>query len=145
GTPGTTDDSSASGDATTVLCALPGRSDGRTDAERLPDDGHGGRRALLGTIGRLWSLGVPLDRTALDAAHQGIPLPTYPFQRRRYWAGPAVSTLLHRVPWEEAALPGEAGAAGRSVLLTGPDSASVDRLASQLVAEGVRMHGAGDG
>ncbi|MER7554344.1 beta-ketoacyl synthase N-terminal-like domain-containing protein, partial [Streptomyces anulatus] len=145
GTPGTTDDSSASGDATTVLCALPGRSDGRTDAERLPDDGHGGRRALLGTIGRLWSLGVPLDRTALDAAHQGIPLPTYPFQRRRYWAGPAASPLLHRVLWEEAALPGEAGAAGRSVLLTGPDSAYVDRLASQLVAEGVRMHGAGDG
>ncbi|MFD4338927.1 amino acid adenylation domain-containing protein [Streptomyces anulatus] len=145
GTPGATDDSSASGGATTVLCALPGRSDGRTDAERIPDDGHGGRRALLGTIGRLWSLGVPLDRTALDAAHQGVPLPTYPFRRRRYWAGPPASPLLHRVLWEEAALPGEAGAAGCSVLLTGPDSAYVDRLASQLSAEGVRMHVAGDG
>ncbi|WP_435834068.1 amino acid adenylation domain-containing protein [Streptomyces anulatus] len=145
GTPGTTDDSSASGGATTVLCALPGRSYGRTDAERLPDDGHGGRRALLGTIGRLWSLGVPLDRTALDAAHQGIPLPTYPFQRRRYWAGPPAIPLLHRVLWEDAALPGRAAAAVRSVLLTGPDTAYVDRLASQLSAEGVRMHVAGDG
>ncbi|MFE3387621.1 amino acid adenylation domain-containing protein [Streptomyces anulatus] len=145
GTSGATGDPSGSGGATTVLCALPGRSDGRTDAERLPDDGHGGRRALLGTIGRLWSLGVPLDRTALDAAHRGIPLPTYPFQRRRYWAGPPASPLLHRVRWEEAALPGKAGAAGRSVLLTGPDSAYVDRLASQLSAEGVRMHVTGDG
>ncbi|MFE3379320.1 amino acid adenylation domain-containing protein [Streptomyces anulatus] len=145
-TSGTTDDApNGSGGATTVLCALPGRSDDRADAERLPDDGHGGRRALLGTIGRLWSLGVPLDRTALDAAHRGIPLPTYPFQRRRYWAGPPASPLLHRVRWEETALPGEAGAAGRSVLLTGPDSAYVDRLASQLSAEGVRMHVTGDG
>nr|WP_308294686.1 non-ribosomal peptide synthetase/type I polyketide synthase [Streptomyces sp. Tu10] len=145
GTSGATGDPSGSGGATTVLCALPGRSDGRTDAERLPDDGHGGRRALLGTIGRLWSLGVPLDRTALDAAHRGIPLPTYPFQRRRYWAGPPASPLLHRVRWEETALPGKTGPAGRSVLLTGPDSAYVDRLASQLSAEGVRIHVTGDG
>ncbi|WTD23254.1 hybrid non-ribosomal peptide synthetase/type I polyketide synthase [Streptomyces anulatus] len=144
-TSGTTDDSGASGGAMTVMSALPGGSDGRTDAERLPADGHGGRGALLGTIGRLWSLGVPLDRTALDAAHQGIPLPTYPFQRRRYWAGPPASPLLHRVRWEDAALPGKAAAAGRSVLLTGPDSAYVDRLASQLSAEGVRMHVTGDG
>ncbi|WP_405196142.1 amino acid adenylation domain-containing protein [Streptomyces anulatus] len=145
GTSGTTDDSSAPGGATTVVCAVPGRSDGRTDAERIPDDGHAGRKALLGTIGRLWSLGVPLDRTALDAAHQGVPLPTYPFQRRRYWAGPPASPLLHRVLWEDAALPGKAVAAVRSVLLTGPDSAYVDRLASQLSAEGVRMHVTGDG
>ncbi|WUC84706.1 amino acid adenylation domain-containing protein [Streptomyces anulatus] len=144
-TSGATGDPSGSGGATTVLCALPGRSDGRTDTERLPDDGHGGRRALLGTIGRLWSLGVPLDRTALDAAHRGIPLPTYPFQRRRYWAGPPASPLLHRVRWEETALPAKTGPAGRSVLLTGPDSAYVDRLASQLSAEGVRMHVTGDG
>lgn len=145
GTSGPTGDPSASGGATTVMCALPRRSDGRTDAERLSDDGHGGRGALLGTIGRLWSLGVPLDRTALDAAHRGIPLPTYPFQPRRYWAGPPASPLLHRVLWEDAALPGKAGAAVRSVLLTGPDSAYVDRLASQLSAEGVRMHVTGDG
>ncbi|MFJ9112488.1 amino acid adenylation domain-containing protein [Streptomyces sp. NPDC102283] len=128
-----------------VVCALPGRSGGRTDAERLPDDGPGGRRALLGTIGRLWSHGVPLDRTALDAEHHRIPLPTYPFQRSRYWADPPAFPLLHRVRWENAALPGTATAAVRSVLLTGPDAAYVDRLASQLSAEGVRMYEAGDG
>ncbi|MFJ5049653.1 amino acid adenylation domain-containing protein [Streptomyces sp. NPDC088719] len=136
-------------DATVVVCALPGRSEGRTDAEPLPGDGHSGRGALLGTIGRLWSHGVPLDRTALDAEHQRIPLPTYPFQRSRYWADPPASPLLHRVRWEEAALPGTTAAAAatavRSVLLTGPDAAYVDRLASQLSAEGVRMYEAGDG
>ncbi|MGW7094274.1 amino acid adenylation domain-containing protein [Streptomyces sp. NPDC054874] len=146
GTSGTTDAPGASGGTTTVVCALPGRSDGRTDTEQqLPDDRHGGRRALLGTIGRLWSHGVPLDRTALDAEHQGIPLPTYPFQRRRYWADPPADPLLHRVLWEDSALPGQAAAAVPSVLLTGPDSAYVAGLASQLSAEGVRIHETGDG
>ncbi|UZI26762.1 non-ribosomal peptide synthetase/type I polyketide synthase [Streptomyces sp. VB1] len=145
GASGTTDAPGALGGTTTVLCALPGRSDGRTDTERLADDSHGGRGALLGTIGRLWSHGVPLDRTALDAEHQGIALPTYPFQRRRYWADPPTSPLLHRVLWEETAPPGQAAAAVRSVLLTGHDSAYVAGLASQLSAEGVRMHETGDG
>lgn len=146
GTSGTTDAPGASGGTTTVMCALPGRSDSRgTDTERLTDDRHGGRGALLGTIGRLWSHGVPLDRTALDAEHEGIPLPTYPFQRRRYWADPPAHPLLHRVHWDDAALPGPAAAAVRSVLLTGPDSAYVAGLASQLSAEGVRMHKTGDG
>nr|WP_103508789.1 hybrid non-ribosomal peptide synthetase/type I polyketide synthase [Streptomyces sp. SM13] len=139
----------SSGGVTTVMCALPGRSDGRAaPEEQLPrerGDEHGGSSALLETVGRLWSHGVPLDRTALDAGHHRIPLPTYPFQRTRYWAGPPVSPLLHRVRWAEAALPESSAEAGRSVLLAGPDSASVDRLASQLTAEGIRMHATGDG
>ncbi len=137
--------SGTSGGGVTVMGALPGRSTDRTDAARLPVDGHGGRRALLETVGRLWSLGVPLDRTALDSGHGRIPLPTYPFQRSRYWADPPASPLLHRVLWEETAPPGKSAGTVRSVLLTGPDSASVDRLASQLSAAGVRSHEAGDG
>ncbi|MFD5201679.1 amino acid adenylation domain-containing protein, partial [Streptomyces sp. NPDC058375] len=146
GASGTSGMSGASGGGVTVMCALPGRSStGRTDSAPLPVDGHGGRRALLETVGRLWSLGVPLDRTALDAGHHRIPLPTYPFQRSRYWADPPASPLLHRVRWEDAAPPGRAAGAVRSVLLTGPDSASVDRLASQLAAAGIRRYEAGDG
>ncbi|MFB8141680.1 amino acid adenylation domain-containing protein [Streptomyces parvus] len=132
----------------TVMSALPGRAADRTNDAPPPDDRHGGRGDLLETVGRLWSLGMPLDRTALDAGHRRIPLPTYPFQRRRYWAGPpAPRPLLHRVRWEDDPLPGkEAKAAGsvRSVLLTGPDPASVDRLAAQLSAAGVRRYEAGD-
>ncbi|MFD9849777.1 amino acid adenylation domain-containing protein [Streptomyces parvus] len=137
-----------SGGGVTVLSALPGRAADRTNDAPLPDERHGGRGDLLETVGRLWSLGMPLDRTALDAGTRRIPLPTYPFQRRRYWAGPpAPRPLLHRVLWEDDPLPGkEAQAAGsvRSVLLTGPDPASVGRLASQLSAAGVRRYEAGD-
>ncbi|MEW1612488.1 MULTISPECIES: non-ribosomal peptide synthetase/type I polyketide synthase [unclassified Streptomyces] len=120
-----------------VIPALPGGSDGGT----LRGDGRG---ALLETIGRLWSRGVPLDRTALDADHHRVSLPTYPFRRSRYWAGPPVSPLLHRVVWQDAALPATSAAPVRSVLLTGPDAASVSRLAGQLSAEGVRLHIGGE-
>ncbi|WP_237302782.1 non-ribosomal peptide synthetase [Streptomyces sp. S063] len=137
-----------SGGGVSVMCALPGRAADRSDDAPPADDRHGGRGDLLETVGRLWSLGMRLDRTALDAGHRRIPLPTYPFQRRRYWAGPpAPRPLLHRVRWEDDALPGKgARAVGsvRSVLLTGPDPASVDRLASQLSAAGVHRYEAGD-
>lgn len=122
--------------AVLVVPALPGGGEDGTSAVE-------GRRALLETIGRLWSRGVPLDRTALDAGHHRVPLPTYPFRRDRYWADPPVSPLLHRVLWEEARLP-ETAAAVRSVLLTGPDAASVSRLARQLAAEGIRPHTGGE-
>ena len=42
---------------------------------------------LLGAAGRLWQAGLTLDWAALhgEAAPRRIPLPTYPFQRRRHW------------------------------------------------------------
>ncbi len=44
-------------------------------------------QAFLTAMGRLWSVGVPID---LDALHEGetrrrVPLPTYAFDRQRYW------------------------------------------------------------
>ncbi|WP_228994412.1 non-ribosomal peptide synthetase/type I polyketide synthase [Streptomyces sp. DH8] len=132
-------------EAVTVLSALPAPPAGRAEVAGGSLDGHGGSKDLLGTVGRLWSLGVPLDRSALDAGHRRIPLPTYPFQPSRYWADPPAGPLLHRLVWEEDALPAAAAEAVRSVLLTGPDAASVDRLASRLRAEGVRRHAPGDG
>ncbi|MCA2220993.1 type I polyketide synthase [Nonomuraea aurantiaca] len=78
-----------------ILNALPGGSDSRPDDE-----------VLAGCLARLWLLGADLDW----AAHHGrnrntglttgpgaglaaglpgrIPLPTYPFQRQRYWIDP---------------------------------------------------------
>ncbi|MQS99072.1 non-ribosomal peptide synthetase, partial [Streptomyces jumonjinensis] len=128
----------------TAIPALPGGSDLRSASGAHPGGGGGGPRELLETVGRLWSLGVPLDRTALDAGHRRVPLPPYPFQRGRHWADPPMSALLHRVGWEETALP-DGRADVRSVLLTGPDAASVRALAEQLAAEGIRTHGTGDG
>ncbi|WP_051759120.1 type I polyketide synthase [Herbidospora cretacea] len=66
-----------------ILHALPGGGDPRPDDE-----------VLAGCLARLWLVGAELDWNAYhgrlpEAPTTGlpgrIPLPTYPFQRRRYW------------------------------------------------------------
>jgi acyl transferase domain-containing protein len=45
---------------------------------------------LLGAAGRLWALGVAVDWKAVHAHERlrRVPLPTYPFERRRCWIEP---------------------------------------------------------
>jgi acyl transferase domain-containing protein/NAD(P)-dependent dehydrogenase (short-subunit alcohol dehydrogenase family) len=45
---------------------------------------------LLSTLGELWSLGVAVDWTNFFKFEQRrrVPLPTYPFERQRYWIDP---------------------------------------------------------
>ena len=45
---------------------------------------------LLGSLGKLWLAGLPVDWSRLSAAErrQRIALPTYPFERLRYWVDP---------------------------------------------------------
>jgi non-ribosomal peptide synthase protein (TIGR01720 family) len=45
---------------------------------------------LLNTLGRLWLAGVRVDwkRFYANERRQRIPLPTYPFERQRYWLAP---------------------------------------------------------
>ncbi|HEU5271639.1 MAG TPA: SDR family oxidoreductase [Jatrophihabitans sp.] len=68
-----------------ILAALPGGSDSR------PDDA-----ALTDSLARLWLLGVELNWPAYHGRGSGsaidpaelpgrVPLPSYPFQRQRYW------------------------------------------------------------
>jgi acyl-CoA synthetase (AMP-forming)/AMP-acid ligase II/3-oxoacyl-(acyl-carrier-protein) synthase/acyl carrier protein len=47
------------------------------------------RHALLEAVAALWVAGVPIDFHKLDAgtAPRRVAVPTYPFQRRRYWFG----------------------------------------------------------
>lgn len=67
---------------------------------------------LLKTVGRLWSVGVEIDWSGFYSAQQRwrVPLPPYPFERRRYWIDPPSSLVIHdRVtsladPIEEATL-----------------------------------------
>ncbi|MFF9909200.1 amino acid adenylation domain-containing protein [Streptomyces sp. NPDC013457] len=103
-----------------------------------------GARGLLATVGRLWQRGVPLDRTAMDAGRARTAVPTYPFQRRRYWptAAPPPRPLLHRFVWEDAPL--TVGSVPRVVLLAGPDSPLARAFAGRLTGRGVTVLRAGD-
>ncbi len=56
----------------------------RHPQEDQPDDAF-----ILTTLGKLWLAGVSVDWTGFYARERRsrLPLPTYPFERRRYWIG----------------------------------------------------------
>ena len=61
---------------TLVLSSLPHRAAGAGGEEE----------ALLGALGRLWTAGVEIDWAAFRPGRgRRVPLPTYPFERQRYW------------------------------------------------------------
>ncbi|HVG10448.1 MAG TPA: acyltransferase domain-containing protein, partial [Thermoanaerobaculia bacterium] len=51
--------------------------------------------AVLEAVGRLWIAGVEVDwpRFHNDERRKRVPLPTYPFERQRYWIDPPKSTV----------------------------------------------------
>jgi len=57
---------------------------------------------LLGSLGKLWLAGVAIDWAALhrDERRRRILLPTYPFERQRYWIEPdhAYATTARQAP-----------------------------------------------
>jgi acyl transferase domain-containing protein/acyl carrier protein len=62
---------------------------------------------LLHTMGRLWLAGVPIDWPRLYTHEQRhrLPLPTYPFERQRYWVAPAKPTFTAETRVEAMAEP----------------------------------------
>jgi acyl transferase domain-containing protein len=52
-------------------------------------------RAVLTAAGRLWAAGADLDWAALhgNARRARVPLPTYPFERKRFWVEPAAASV----------------------------------------------------
>jgi amino acid adenylation domain-containing protein len=62
---------------------------------RHPNDHQADGSFLLTTLGKLWLAGVPIDWSGFYAQElrQRLPLPTYPFERQRYWIEPADSLL----------------------------------------------------
>lgn len=76
-----------------VIASLEG------DKGRKPDSA-----ALLGSLGRLWTLGLPVSWKQLHSGEenrQRIALPTYPFERTRHWVEPLRETM----PFISAPLP----------------------------------------
>jgi amino acid adenylation domain-containing protein len=80
--------------------------------------------ALLSTAGELWRRGVPLDRTRLDAGTRRVALPTYPFQRRRYWITDPPAPALSRPAWSESPVPD----AGPAEAVTTPAAGPADSI-----------------
>ena len=63
---------------------------------RHPHDAHSDEAFLLTAVGRLWLAGVTPDWRAFYARERRhrVALPTYPFERRRYWIDPQQSAEL---------------------------------------------------
>ncbi|HEV8581211.1 MAG TPA: amino acid adenylation domain-containing protein [Thermoanaerobaculia bacterium] len=57
---------------------------------RRPQDQEPDSAVLLTALGRLWLAGVPIDWPSFHAGERRhrVPLPTYPFERQRYWIEP---------------------------------------------------------
>ncbi len=131
--------------------------------ERHPDVAF-----LLGAAGRLWLAGVPVDWGAVHAHERlrRVPLPTYPFERRRFWIEPRAAGLpeaarggdplakkpdpadwLYIPAWKRAPLPTAAPGEAREWLVLADDEGIGARLAARLEALGhaVTLVEAGDG
>ncbi|GET37655.1 beta-ketoacyl synthase [Microseira wollei NIES-4236] len=61
---------------------------------RHPQDLQSDMAFLLNTLGRLWLAGVQIDWSGFYAKERRyrVPLPTYPFERQRYWIEPKEKT-----------------------------------------------------
>ena len=62
---------------------------------RHPKEEKADRAFLLTTLGRLWLSGVSVDWSSFYTAEQRhrVPLPTYPFERQRYWIEPRKKSI----------------------------------------------------
>ncbi len=112
----------------------------------LPDSGsqQSAAAAAYETLGRLSSAGVPVDWQAFYAGEQRqrVSLPTYPFERKRYWAEPnlfergesadsAESIPLAPAPVQASS---EIAATGETTFMNATvDGSRKDRIVSKLV------------
>jgi len=79
-----------------TLCALAERHPDKMERHLVlpsmphPKDRQSGAAFLLKALGRLWLSGIDVDWSAFSAHERRhrLPLPTYPFERQRYWIDP---------------------------------------------------------
>jgi acyl transferase domain-containing protein len=77
---------------TTLARQHPRGSGERIIIDSLPDRYHrdDDRRHVLDALGRTWAAGAAIDWSAFYARERRfrVPLPTYPFERKRFWIDP---------------------------------------------------------
>ncbi|HKH44661.1 MAG TPA: SDR family NAD(P)-dependent oxidoreductase [Thermoanaerobaculia bacterium] len=143
-------------------------------ATMRPRHGRGSDAAvLLGALGSLWQAGVAVDWPACwsGESRRRVPLPTYPFERQRYWIDPDPATLartagrevpdpaatapvknpdletwLYQPVWTQAEWPDETAERLAGVWLLLADRLGVaDALAAHLTARGAEVMQAAPG
>jgi acyl transferase domain-containing protein/acyl carrier protein len=146
-----------------TLCTLARAQAPRPDAAtftsvRHPREAQEDLPFLLAALGRLWLAGVRLDAARLfaDERRQKVELPTYPFERQRYWvdvepgAAPGFSRSVKKDPadwfylptWKAGlpdgvAAPGAKGSArGGAWLFFCDEGGRLERVAASLRARG---------
>lgn len=75
---------------TTLARQHPGRTEEHALVASLPTVREPEQAAILAAMGRLWLAGVRPDWDKFHAAapRRRVPLPTYPFERKRHWIEP---------------------------------------------------------
>ncbi|MDC0711872.1 beta-ketoacyl synthase N-terminal-like domain-containing protein [Stigmatella sp. ncwal1] len=113
---------------------------------RLPFSPERGASALEGVwsaMGQLWTAGVPIQWSALHAGQRRyrVPLPTYPFERRRHWLGRAVEApsldTLEETLRQELGIPSLESHPG---LVEGLKALCSSHLCAYLQANGIATH-----
>src|SRR6185436_577238 len=135
----------------------PGAADRPVAASlRHPQAEQPDQAVLLAAAGQLWTAGVAIDWAGLHrhGRRRRVPLPTYPFQRKRFWAdgGPSAGAARARrsvrsadpadwfyaPAWRESALPATARSGAGSWLILADRRGLGTRLAADLEASGGR-------
>jgi acyl transferase domain-containing protein len=99
---------------------------------RLPSltEGRDGWRQILCSLGKLFVAGVPIDWAGFDRPYprRRVSLPTYPFERQRYWMDFERRSALHAVPAAAHRVPAQAQSALREQLEHASPAARLDLL-----------------
>jgi phthiocerol/phenolphthiocerol synthesis type-I polyketide synthase E len=78
----------------------------------MPGSGAGGSETetMLRAVGQLWSEGVHVNWQAFHAGvrRNRIPMPTYPFERKRYWIDPPPAAVENQVEEQVSAFRSQA-------------------------------------
>uniref|UniRef100_UPI003D733064 type I polyketide synthase n=1 Tax=Streptomyces chumphonensis TaxID=1214925 RepID=UPI003D733064 len=98
---------------------------------------------LLGALAELWTHGADVDWSALytGRAVNHVELPTYPFQRRRYWLDAATDSARAAQAAEAAATAGEGGDATDAEFWQAVESQDLGALTGALAPDGDTLNG----